>query len=110
MGEKHLFSLLSCSPLNLSKEIYMNDILEIGFVRDKKIQEGINFFGRKFEEQLARKKLTLFSNFVIIATKLTFMQIGMNEHEALTEAQFNVSNEYHIPLFDIKKLGRTEIG
>ena len=47
----------------------MNDILEIGFVRDKKIQEGINFVGRKFEEQLARKKLTLFSNFVIIATK-----------------------------------------
>lgn len=47
----------------------MTDMLEIGFVREKKIREGINFFGRKFAEQLARKKLTLFSNFVIIATK-----------------------------------------
>ena len=47
----------------------MTDILEIGFVRDKKIQENINFPTRKFVEQLARKKLILFSNFVIIATK-----------------------------------------
>ncbi len=42
--------------------------------------------------------------------KMTFMQIGMNEYEALTEAEFDVSNEYHIPLFHIKKLGRTKIG
>lgn len=47
----------------------MTEILEIWFGRDKKIRQSINFFGRKFVEQLARKKLTSFPNFVIIATK-----------------------------------------
>jgi hypothetical protein len=36
--------------------------------------------------------------------KKTFMHSGINENEALIKAEFDVSNEYHIPLFDIKKL------
>jgi hypothetical protein len=32
------------------------------------------------------------------------MHSGINENEALMKAEFDVSKEYHIPLFDIKKL------
>ncbi len=38
--------------------------------------------------------------------KKTFMHSGINANEALMKAEFDVSNEYHIPLFDIKKLVR----
>jgi hypothetical protein len=38
--------------------------------------------------------------------KKTFMHSGINENEALMKAEFDVSNEYHISLFDIKKLVR----
>jgi len=36
--------------------------------------------------------------------KKTYMHNGINENEALLKAEFDVSKEYHIPLFDIKKL------
>ncbi|HKZ56978.1 MAG: hypothetical protein OIN88_12905 [Candidatus Methanoperedens sp.] len=36
--------------------------------------------------------------------KKVFMHSGINEHEALIKAELDVSNEYHISLFDIKKL------
>jgi hypothetical protein len=36
--------------------------------------------------------------------KIDLIQIGMNEKDALKNAQFDVSNEYHIPLYDIRKL------
>jgi hypothetical protein len=36
--------------------------------------------------------------------KKTFMHSGINENEALMKAEFDVSKEYHIPLFDIRKL------
>jgi len=36
--------------------------------------------------------------------KMAFMQTDMNENDALIEAEFDVSKEYHIPLLDIKKL------
>ncbi len=39
--------------------------------------------------------------------KMAFMRIGMNEHEALNKAEFDVSDEYHIQLLDIKKINRT---
>lgn len=36
--------------------------------------------------------------------KLTLMYSGINEYEALTKAELDISVEYHIPLFDIEKL------
>jgi hypothetical protein len=36
-----------------------------------------------------------------------FVNSGVNEQEALMKAEFDVSKEYHIPLFDIKKLVKT---
>ncbi len=38
--------------------------------------------------------------------KKAFMRGGTNEKEALTKAELEVSREYHISLFDIKKLVR----
>ncbi len=38
--------------------------------------------------------------------KKTFTQSGVNENEALVKAELDVSKEYHISLFDIKKLVR----
>ncbi len=38
--------------------------------------------------------------------KKAFMHSGINEHEALVKAELDVSKEYHISLFDIKKLVR----
>ncbi len=38
--------------------------------------------------------------------KKAFMHSGVNEQEAQVKAEFDVSKEYHIPLFDIKKLVR----
>ncbi|VVB85113.1 Uncharacterised protein [uncultured archaeon] len=38
--------------------------------------------------------------------KKAFMHSGIDESEALSKAELVVSNEYHIPLFDIKKLVR----
>ncbi len=43
----------------------------------------------------------------IIKRKKVFMHSGINEHEALMKAELDVSKEYHISLFDIKKLVRT---
>lgn len=39
--------------------------------------------------------------------KKAFINSGINENKALTKAEFDVSTEYHIPLFDIQKLVRT---
>ena len=36
--------------------------------------------------------------------KITFMHGGMNEQEALSKANLDISREYHISLLDIKKL------
>lgn len=36
--------------------------------------------------------------------KKTFIKKGINENKALIKAELDVSKEYHIPLFDIKKL------
>ncbi len=36
--------------------------------------------------------------------KKAFIHSGINEHEALIKAELDISQEYHIPLFDIKKL------
>jgi hypothetical protein len=36
--------------------------------------------------------------------KKAFIHGGINEKEALKKAEIDVSKEYHIPLFDIKKL------
>ena len=38
--------------------------------------------------------------------KKAFAQNGINETEALMKAELDVSKEYHISLFDIKKLVR----
>ncbi|VVB92514.1 Uncharacterised protein [uncultured archaeon] len=38
--------------------------------------------------------------------KKAFIHGGINEHEALMKAELDVSRDYHIPLFDIKKLVR----
>jgi hypothetical protein len=38
--------------------------------------------------------------------KKAFMNSGINENKALMKAEFDVSKEYHIPLFDIQKLIR----
>ncbi len=38
--------------------------------------------------------------------KKAFMHSGINEQEALLKAELDVSKEYRIPLFDIKKLVR----
>ncbi len=38
--------------------------------------------------------------------KKAFMHSGINEQEALLKAELDVSKEYCIPLFDIKKLVR----
>ncbi len=38
--------------------------------------------------------------------KKAFAQSGINENEALMKAELDVSKEYHISLFDIKKLVR----
>ena len=37
--------------------------------------------------------------------KMEFMHAGMDGNEALIKAEFRISDEYHIPLLDIKKLG-----
>jgi hypothetical protein len=36
--------------------------------------------------------------------KITLMHTGINESEALTKAELDISMEYHISLFDIEKL------
>ncbi len=36
--------------------------------------------------------------------KKAFIHGGINEQEAMIKAELDVSNEYHIPLFDIKRL------
>ncbi len=36
--------------------------------------------------------------------KITLMHTGINESEALTKAEIDISVEYHISLFDIEKL------
>lgn len=36
--------------------------------------------------------------------KAEFVRIGMNESDAIKKAEYDVSNEYHIPLRDIKRL------
>ncbi len=38
--------------------------------------------------------------------KKAFMHSGINQREALIKAELDVSKEYHIPMFDIKKLVR----
>lgn len=36
--------------------------------------------------------------------KTNLMHVGINENEALRRAELDISEEYHIPLFDIEKL------
>ncbi len=36
--------------------------------------------------------------------KKAFMYSGIKEHDALIKAELDVSKEFHIPLFEIKKL------
>jgi hypothetical protein len=36
--------------------------------------------------------------------KITFIHSGMNEQEAVTKTNLEISREYHISLLDIKKL------
>jgi len=51
------------------------------------------------------KKMDIFDVLTAISKKKkTFMHSGINENEALMKAEFDVSKEYHIPLFDIRKL------
>ncbi len=38
--------------------------------------------------------------------KKAFMHSGINEHDALMKAELDVSEEYRISIFDIKKLVR----
>lgn len=38
--------------------------------------------------------------------KKAFIHSGIDENKALMKAEFDVSKEYHISLFDIKKLVR----
>jgi len=38
--------------------------------------------------------------------KKAFIHSGINENKALIKAELDVANEYHIPLFDIRKLVR----
>jgi hypothetical protein len=40
----------------------------------------------------------------ILTKKDEFILTGMNEHEALTKATYDISEEYHIPLLHIEKL------
>jgi hypothetical protein len=40
----------------------------------------------------------------ILKRKTAFTHSGLNEQEALMQAELDVSKEYHIRLFDIKKL------
>lgn len=42
----------------------------------------------------------------ILKRKDAFMHKGINEKEALKRAEIVVSKEYHIPMFDIKKIVR----
>jgi hypothetical protein len=42
----------------------------------------------------------------IIKRKITIMHSGIEEQEALIKAELDISKEYHIPLFDIKKIVR----
>ncbi len=42
----------------------------------------------------------------IIKRKTAFMHSGIDEQEALIRAELDISKEYHIPLFDIKKIVR----
>ncbi len=42
----------------------------------------------------------------ILKRKKAFMHSGISEHEALMKAELDVSKEYRISLFDIKKLVR----
>ncbi len=43
---------------------------------------------------------------VLLKRKKAFIHSGIDEHEALKKAEIYVSSEYHISLFDIKKLIR----
>ncbi len=40
----------------------------------------------------------------ILKRRIKFMDVGINENEALTKAEQDISEEYHISLSDIKKL------
>ncbi len=51
--------------------------------------------------------LTTISKRKISKRKMEFMHAGMKENAALIKAEFEISKEYHILLFEIKKVGRT---
>jgi hypothetical protein len=54
-----------------------------------------------------RGKMDIFEVLTAISRrKKAFKQSGINENEALIKAELDVSGEYHISLFDIKKLVR----
>jgi len=54
-----------------------------------------------------RGKMDIFEVLSAISKrKKAIMHSGINENEALMKAEFDVSKDYHISLFDIKKLVR----
>jgi hypothetical protein len=54
-----------------------------------------------------RGKMDIFEVLSAISKrKKAFIHSGIDEHEALIKAELDVSKEYHILLFDIKKLVR----
>jgi hypothetical protein len=58
---------------------------------------------------MIRRKVTMDIFEVLSAIskrKKAIMNSGTNENEALIKAELDVSKEYHISLFDIKKLVR----
>jgi hypothetical protein len=40
----------------------------------------------------------------ISTRKVDLIRKGMDEKHALKNAEFDISNEYHIPLYDIRKI------
>ena len=40
--------------------------------------------------------------------KIEIIHAGINDRDALTKAEIDISEEYHIPLLDIRRLYRTE--
>jgi len=59
---------------------------------------------------IVRRKVTMDIFEVLSAIskrKKAFMHSGINENEALIKAELDVYKEYHILLFDIKKLLRS---
>jgi hypothetical protein len=54
-----------------------------------------------------RGKMDIFEVLTAISKrKKAFMHSGLNDNEAMIKAELDVSEDYHISLFDIRKLVR----